>query len=277
MGKKSASSHSYIFILCNSIFFFIGILGLFLQNIYVLAVSVLLLSLTFLFSQLAQSQMQPDTETIEIPVIRNEDDDFNKMQMALKIQELTETNEQLSIKLAQLEEALQNVENKDTVSSHFYDCPLAASIPYEINEYLQTYLHEKADILNHKQIQFTYSAEDDARINLSAAAMNILLDDIFDNILKFTPTGGSLYIRASLKSTDRLLLIFRNTCKPIQDSDADKIFQLNYQSLNHLLGTGLGLAQVKAIVTDFGGNVWTNNTNEYGFTLYLELPTYSVK
>lgn len=277
MGKKSASSHSYIFILCNSIFFFIGILGLFLQNIYVLAVSVLLLSLTFLFSQLAQSQMQPDTETIEIPVIRNEDDDFNKMQMALKIQELTETNEQLSIKLAQLEEALQNVENKDTVSSHFYDCPLAASIPYEINEYLQTYLHEKADILNHKQIQFTYSAEDDARINLSAAAMNILLDDIFDNILKFTPTGGSLYIRASLKSTDRLLLIFRNTCKPILDSDADKIFQLNYQSLNHLLGTGLGLAQVKAIVTDFGGNVWTNNTNEYGFTLYLELPTYSVK
>lgn len=277
MGKKSASSHSYIFILCNSIFFFIGILGLFLQNIYVLAVSVLLLSLTFLFSQLAQSQMQPDTETIEIPVIRNEDDDFNKMQMALKIQELTETNEQLSIKLAQLEEALQNVENKDTVSSHFYDCPLAASIPYEINEYLQTYLHEKADILNHKQIQFTYSAEDDARINLSAAAMNILLDDIFDNILKFTPTGGSLYIRASLKSTDRLLLIFRNTCKPILDSDADKIFQLNYQSLNHLLGTGLGLAQVKAIVTDFGGNVWTNNTNEYGFTLYLELPTYSVQ
>lgn len=277
MGKKSASSHSYIFILCNSIFFFIGILGLFLQNIYVLAVSVLLLSLTFLFSQLAQSQMQPDTETIEIPVIQNEDDDFNKMQMALKIQELTETNEQLSIKLAQLEEALQNAENKDTVSSHFYDCPLAASIPYEINEYLQTYLHEKADILNHKQIQFTYSAEDDARINLSAAAMNILLDDIFDNILKFTPTGGSLYIRASLKSTDRLLLIFRNTCKPILDSDADKIFQLNYQSLNHLLGTGLGLAQVKAIVTDFGGNVWTNNTNEYGFTLYLELPTYSVQ
>lgn len=277
MGKKSASSHSYIFILCNSIFFFIGILGLFLQNIYVLAVSVLLLSLTFLLSQLAQSQMQPDTETIEIPVIQNEDDDFNKMQMALKIQELTETNEQLSIKLAQLEEALQNAENKDTVSSHFYDCPLAASIPYEINEYLQTYLHEKADILNHKQIQFTYSAEDDARINLSAAAMNILLDDIFDNILKFTPTGGSLYIRASLKSTDRLLLIFRNTCKPILDSDADKIFQLNYQSLNHLLGTGLGLAQVKAIVTDFGGNVWTNNTNEYGFTLYLELPTYSVQ
>lgn len=277
MGKKSASSHSYIFILCNSIFFFIGILGLFLQNIYVLAVSVLLLSLTFLLSQLAQSQMQPDTETIEIPVIQNEDDDFNKMQMALKIQELTETNEQLSIKLAQLEEALQNAENKDTVSSHFYDCPLAASIPYEINEYLQTYLHEKADILNHKQIQFTYSAKDDAQINLSTAAMSILLDDIFDNILKFTPTGGSLYIRASLKSTDRLLLIFRNTCKPILDSDADKIFQLNYQSLNHLLGTGLGLAQVKAIVTDFGGNVWTNNTNEYGFTLYLELPTYSVQ
>ena len=277
MGKKSASSHSYIFILCNSIFFFIGILGLFLQNIYILAVSVLLLSLTFLFSQLAQSQMQPDTETIEIPVIQNEDDDFNKMQMALKIQELTETNEQLCAKLAQLEEALQNAENKDTASSHFYDCPLATSIPYEINEFLQAYLHEKADILNHKQIQFTYSAEDDAHINLSAAAMNILLDDIFDNILKFTPTGGSLYIRVSLKSTDRLLLIFRNTCKPIQDSDADKIFDLNYQSLNHLLGTGLGLAQVKAIVTDFGGNVWTNNTNEYGFTLYLELPTYSVK
>jgi len=89
--------------------------------------------------------------------------------------------------------------------------------------------------------------------------------------------GGFLYIRLCLKESDKLLLIFRNSCKPILDSDADKIFDLNFQSINHLLGTGLGLAQVKAIVTDFGGTIWTNDTNETGFTLYMELPTYSVK
>ena len=277
MKKNLSSSHSYVFTICNSLFFLLGIAGLLWQNIYLTSASILTLSLLFLIYRLLQSE-PVESEPAQLPVITEDEDDINKMQLALKVQELTETNEQLTLKLSQLEKSLENEQNKTPAISNFYSCPLTVSIPYDAAAYVKDYINNRANIINQRNIRLSYhNISEEAKINLSTAALQIVLDNLFDNILKFTPMGGSLYIRLCLKEPDKLLLIFRNSCKPILDSDADKIFDLNFQSINHLLGTGLGLAQVKAIVTDFGGTIWTNDTNETGFTLYMELPTYSVK
>ena len=277
MKKNSSSSHSYVFTICNSLFFLLGIVGLLWQNVYLTSTSILTLSLLFLIYRLLQPGTD-ESEPVKLPITTEDEDDINKMQLALKVQELTETNEQLTLKLSQLEESLENEQNKTPAISSFYSCPLTVSIPYDAAAYVKDYVNDKANIINQRNIKLSYhNISEGVKINLSTAALQIVLDNLFDNILKFTPTGGSLYIRLCLKEPERLLMIFRNSGKPILDSDAGKIFDLHFQSINHLLGTGLGLAQVKAIITDFGGTVWTNDTNETGFTLYMELPTYSVK
>ena len=68
------------------------------------------------------------------------------------------------------------------------------------------------------------------------------------------------------------LVIFRNSGKGLREEELNRIFEINYRGSNHKSGNGLGLAQVKAIIEDFGGQVWGKSSPDKGFALYLQIP-----
>ena len=111
----------------------------------------------------------------------------------------------------------------------------------------------------------------DADTYLSSAALTVICDNIFDNILKFSPTPAAIYIRITAIEADSLI-IFRNEGDGPDETEMEQIFDLNYQGTNRKTGSGLGLTQVKALIEDFGGHVQAKSSKGSGFALYIQLP-----
>ena len=50
------------------------------------------------------------------------------------------------------------------------------------------------------------------------------------------------------------------------------MFELNYQGSNMISGTGLGLAQAKAIVEHYGGTIYARSPKGTGMGIYIQFP-----
>lgn len=102
-----------------------------------------------------------------------------------------------------------------------------------------------------------------------------ILDNIIDNAIKYTPSGGSIYINV-LGDGDRALINVTDTGMGISSEDLPHIFQKFYRADNSktrtIGGTGLGLYLVKQRTEAMGGRVWAESAFGEGTTFYVSLP-----
>jgi signal transduction histidine kinase len=100
-----------------------------------------------------------------------------------------------------------------------------------------------------------------------------MIDNLLENALKFTPSGGT--IRLSLESKDnQAVLCVRDTGIGIPADDMPHLFERFHRGCNSAdyLGTGLGLAIVKAIVELHGGQVEAQSAGRgQGSQFYVRL------
>lgn len=92
--------------------------------------------------------------------------------------------------------------------------------------------------------------------------ISALLDNLVDNALKFTPTGGAVTVRlAALQST--AVLIVEDTGIGIPADELSQIFLRFHRARNATAtpGSGLGLAYVKAVAERHGGQVEAANSD----------------
>ena len=105
--------------------------------------------------------------------------------------------------------------------------------------------------------------------------MREILDNLVDNALKYTPTGGSIYINVR-GDGDRVLINVTDTGMGISSDDLAHIFQKFYRADNSdtrtIGGTGLGLYLVKQRTEAMGGRVWAESAFDEGSTFYVSLP-----
>ncbi len=105
--------------------------------------------------------------------------------------------------------------------------------------------------------------------------MREILDNLVDNALKYTPTGGSIYINVR-GDGDRVLINVTDTGMGISSDDLAHIFQKFYRADNSdtrtIGGTGLGLYIVKQRAEAMGGRVWAESAFGEGSTFYVSLP-----
>lgn len=105
--------------------------------------------------------------------------------------------------------------------------------------------------------------------------MREILDNLVDNALKYTPTGGSIYINVR-GDGDRVLVNVTDTGMGISSDDLTHIFQKFYRADNSdtrtIGGTGLGLYLVKQRTEAMGGRVWAESAFGEGSTFYVSLP-----
>ena len=110
--------------------------------------------------------------------------------------------------------------------------------------------------------------------------LNQILSNLLSNALKFTPSGGSVYLRLTQtrSSADKVWLRFEvsDTGCGIARENFDKIFQSFEQESSETAqkygGTGLGLAIVKRFSVLMGGSVRVESELGRGSTFIVDLP-----
>jgi signal transduction histidine kinase len=121
-----------------------------------------------------------------------------------------------------------------------------------------------------------------------------VLNNLLSNALKYTPTGGEVWveaheavpealpehIRSCVRRGQRYVQMdIRDTGVGIAPEDIDHVFERFYRTENPLKieagGTGLGLSLVKPLIELFGGFIWVQSVLNEGSTFSFILPAVS--
>lgn len=99
-------------------------------------------------------------------------------------------------------------------------------------------------------------------INGDAEKLRLVFGNLLNNAVRFTPTGGSITVRAG-KVRDKIGIEVTDNGTGIESQMLERIFEQFYQVENHLTrkhgGMGLGLAIAKGIVELHGGKIWAES------------------
>jgi two-component system nitrogen regulation sensor histidine kinase NtrY len=99
---------------------------------------------------------------------------------------------------------------------------------------------------------------------LHRALQNLVL-----NAIDAMPQGGELTIRTEAAG-DRVMISVSDTGSGLTPEECERLFTPYYTTKQH--GTGLGLAIVQSVVSDHGGKISVESTQEKGTTFRIELP-----
>ncbi len=127
-----------------------------------------------------------------------------------------------------------------------------------------------------KKVKVSFNKEDFEKANLDPEKIKIVVQNIIDNAVKYTPENGSVQIKAS-KEGDKIKFSVTDSGIGIPEAEQSKIFVKFHRSENARLlsvhGTGLGLYIAKKIVEAHKGKIWFESKKNQGTTFYIQLPT----
>lgn len=109
-------------------------------------------------------------------------------------------------------------------------------------------------------------------LQLDAAAMERVLDNLVSNATRHTPSGGRIELGANVRA-DRVAIWVQDTGEGIRASDRDRIFEPFMQLSGRVGGAGLGLAMCREIVAQHHGRIELDSALGRGsrFTVWLPL------
>ena len=112
-------------------------------------------------------------------------------------------------------------------------------------------------------------------LNLDEEKMNIVLDNLFDNAVKYTPPGGTIVVKIK-KENNAIRVTITDTGIGIPKKDLERVFEKFSRSDNAvsqgIAGTGLGLFVVKSYVKMWKGKVWLESEEKKGTKAIIEIP-----
>ena len=100
-----------------------------------------------------------------------------------------------------------------------------------------------------------------------------IVQNLLDNALKYTPSGGIITIIVSDRDNDFLIRI-KDTGNGIPNRHFPYIFSPFYQVQRDSRGSGLGLYVVKQLINLLGGKIWVESIPGRGTSFSLTLPKY---
>lgn len=110
----------------------------------------------------------------------------------------------------------------------------------------------------------------------SAMSLERVLNELLHNACKYTPPGETIQLLASLNTPETLELTVKNTGVEIPQSEQTRVFEKFYRVPSSDRwkqgGTGLGLALVKQLLSNLGGDIKLHcGAGETQFILHLPL------
>ncbi|MEM8874012.1 MAG: ATP-binding protein, partial [Planctomycetota bacterium] len=121
----------------------------------------------------------------------------------------------------------------------------------------------------------------DFDIHSDARLLDLILKNLIENAIKFTPEGGEVRVGMELRDTEdaatELVLSVADTGIGISPEQQDRVFERFYQvdqarTTADGRGTGLGLAIVKHAAVALGGKVRLDSLLGRGTTVTIVVP-----
>ncbi len=103
--------------------------------------------------------------------------------------------------------------------------------------------------------------------------------NLVSNAIKYTPTGGTIKVRAMQKDSRVEVRVTDNgmgISQEDQDSLFTKFFRVDSSLTREVGGTGLGLSICKTIIELHGGKIWVDSDFGKGSTFIFSIPIYKV-
>jgi two-component system sensor histidine kinase GlrK len=114
------------------------------------------------------------------------------------------------------------------------------------------------------------------RLRMDTEKIEMVLENLLSNALKFTPDGGRITITARHRADANCVEVaVSDTGRGIPESGLQEVFE-KFRRVDDgkgaVRGTGLGLAIVKHIINAHGGHVWAESEFGKGSTFTFSLP-----
>lgn len=116
-----------------------------------------------------------------------------------------------------------------------------------------------------RRIDLGVPRADAATVHGQADALAILLRNLLDNAIKFTPEGGQVDVELRAQPGAGLLLAVDDSGPGIAEADRDRVFDRFFRSPDATAGgSGLGLAIVKAVADRHGAQLRLDRSAQLG-------------
>jgi two-component system phosphate regulon sensor histidine kinase PhoR len=110
------------------------------------------------------------------------------------------------------------------------------------------------------------------------AQLGEVLQNLLDNALQYTPSGGQIELKARSNGHDVIFTV-TDSGIGIPESDLERIFERFYRvdaaRSREAGGTGLGLAIARHIVDAHGGRIWVESAVGQGSRFHFSIPSVS--
>lgn len=146
--------------------------------------------------------------------------------------------------------------------------------------FLETYFYDAIcdTKFDDKNMSLDMPADLDCRLSIDIQKIIRVLDNLFNNAVKYSPANADITLKVELGTDSRCLSVsVIDTGYGIPADAVEHVFGRTYtvssaRTPNSATGSGLGLAIVKAIVERHGGNVKCTSTEGKGSCFSFTLP-----
>jgi len=120
-------------------------------------------------------------------------------------------------------------------------------------------------------------ADESGTVLAGDVGLAIVVGNVINNAIKYTPPGGSVRVTYRVNQAERRVeIVVTDTGIGIPAADMPHLFTEFFRASNArsgpILGTGIGLATVKALVDRYGGSVTVQSAEGAGTTFTITLP-----
>lgn len=127
-----------------------------------------------------------------------------------------------------------------------------------------------------KEIEIKTDIKDNYTVHADPAMINLVLNNLITNAIKFTETRGEIKIMASV-ANEEIVISVQDNGVGMESTVAEQLFENKFTSVgtDDEQGTGLGLMLSKDLIIINGGRIWVESELNKGSTFYFTLPQMS--
>lgn len=103
-----------------------------------------------------------------------------------------------------------------------------------------------------------------------------VLANLLDNAIKYTPTGGSIYLSILHRTTQKIQVSICDTGLGVPEENRERIFEDRFRLERDETqdGYGIGLALCQRIIRAHYGQIWVDSGTSVGSCFHFTLPVY---
>lgn len=148
-------------------------------------------------------------------------------------------------------------------------------LPVDCADLVKSAVSDLAALVLRQEVNIVVSMGVNNTVVGDSTKLRGLFQNLIENAVKYTPTGGTVQISSTEEDTC-ISITIKDSGIGIPDDQKDQIFTKFFRAPNALktqtVGSGLGLFIAKEIVERHGGKIWFESKINEGTTFFVNLP-----